>query len=299
MGQTDYISVVSGLVTGTTYYFRAYATNSLGTGYGNEFSLTISGNISPTIRLSGGSFVMGCTPGDTQCENDERPIRTVTLSVFEIGDAEVTQALWQSVMGSNPSYFDCPPCPVEQVSWFDAVVFCNRLSELNGFTPAYYADGGFTQVFGKNGSTWSLPNNGIVFWNVSANGYRLPTEAEWEFAARGGNSNLIYSGSNDINSVAWYAYNSGGATKPIKGKQPNGFNLFDLSGNVQEWCWDYYGTYPASSELNPSGSISGFSRVKRVGSWGDIPFFGRNSSRAQEAPIARHYALGFRLARTP
>ena len=297
-GAGGFISTIPGLAPGTTYFIRAYATNSLGTVYGNEISFVFDPSPVGMNTLPGGAFSMGCTPGDPGCSGNETPVRTVTLSAFQIGETEVTQAQWQSVMGSNPSASSsCTQCPVEQVSWYNAAVFCNRLSEAEGLTPCYYADAGFAQVYGKSGGTWSLPNIGTVYWNPAAKGYRLPTEAEWEYAARGRSATDIYSGSNNAEEVAWYGH-SIGSTKPVKGKLPNGYGLYDMSGNVFEWTWDWYALYPTSAETNPTGPSTGSERIPRGGSWyGGSPFC-RVASRLNYLPEVRYFFLGFRLAKT-
>ena len=287
-----------------------------GTGTAN-FALNIGGRsctltrnvLSPATlfamkSIPAGSFSMGCTPGDPNCQSDESPVRTVTLSAFQMSETEVTQAQWQAVMGSNPSYFSsCAQCPVEQVSWYDAVVFCNRLSEEQGLTPCYYADAGFTQVYGKNGSIWSQPNSGEVYWNHAAKGYRLPTEAEWEYAARGGSTTNIYSGSNNVDEVAWYGdIQSVGSTKPVKGKQPNGYGLYDMSGNVFEWAWDWfpYQGYPSSAETNPTGPSTGTERVLRGGSWLSYAVQCRSARRNGTNPVYRiNSHMGFRIVLAP
>jgi formylglycine-generating enzyme required for sulfatase activity len=252
-------------------------------------------------NIPAGSFSMGCTPGDANCGSNETPVRTVTLSTFQISETEVTQAQWQAVMGSNPSYnASCASCPVEQVSWYDAVVFCNRLSEVLGLTPCYFADAGFTQVYGKNGNTWSLPNGGEVYWNPAAKGYRLPTEAEWEYAARGGSVTNIYSGSNNVDEVAWYSgNNSSYGTKPVKGKSPNGYGLYDMSGNVFEWVWDWYGNYPSSPDTNPTGPSDGANPVIRGGSGGINAESCRSAYRTYTNPNNRNNGVGFRLVLVP
>ena len=261
-------------------------------------SCVLTGNVQAGLfamkNIPAGSFSMGCTPGDPNCNINETPVRTVTLSAFQMSETEVTQAQWQSVMGSNPSFFSsCAQCPVENVSWYDAVVFCNRLSEAQSLTPCYYADAGFTQVYGKSGGNWSLPNSGEVYWNPTAKGYRLPTEAEWEYAARGGSATNIYSGSNSVDEVAWY---SSSGIKPVKGKLPNGYGLYDMSGNVLEWAWDWYGSYSASAETNPTGPSGASARVYRGGSWFNFAQYCRVSFRFGNPPSDRFGDLGFRLA---
>jgi formylglycine-generating enzyme required for sulfatase activity len=170
-------------------------------------------------------------------------------------------------MGSNPSRFSgCDACPVEQVSWNDVQEFIVRLNNLSGGAR-----------------------------------YRLPTEAEWEYAARGGSQSRSYqyAGSNYLDEVAWYDDNSGGKTHAVKGKKSNELGLYDMSGNVWEWCSDWYGSYSSGSQTNPVGASSGSSRVYRGGSWYDVPADCRVAFRINLAPGGRNFTLGFRLARTP
>ena len=210
------------------------------------------------IFVEGGTFQMGSSSGDS----DEKPVHSVTLSGFNIGKYEVTQAQWTAVMGNNPSNFTgCDDCPVENVSWNDAQQY---ISKLNSQT-------------GKN--------------------YRLPTEAEWEFSARGRKSSkgYTYSGSNDLNSVAWNSDNSGSKTHTVGGKQANELGVYDMTGNVWEWCSDWYGTYNSYSETNPTGASSGWIRVLRGGSWHYDADFCRTALRSGSNPDYRSDHFGFRL----
>ena len=230
------------------------------------------------VWVEGGTFWMGSDNGDS----DERPIHSVTVSDFSISKYEVTQREWQEIMGNNPSSFKGNNLPVESVSWYDAIEYCNRRSEKEGLQPAYRGSG----------------NNITCDWN--ANGYRLPTEAEWEYAARGGNGspgNYTYSGSNSIDTVAWYAGNSGKRTQPVGMKAANSLGIYDMSGNVWEWCWDWYGSYSSGSQTDPRGAVSGDRRVKRGGSWDLSAGYLRSAYRGYNGPYSRINYLGFRLVR--
>jgi formylglycine-generating enzyme required for sulfatase activity len=269
-------------------------------------SCTLTRTVIPSVipatfmmkSLNAGTFSMGCTSGDIACYSSERPVRNVTLSPFQIGITEITQAEYQSIMGNNPSYFiGCNNCPVEQVSWYDAIVFCNRLSESQGLQPSYYSDAAFTQVYGKSGNSWNLPNAGNIFWNQAAKGFRLPTEAEWEYAARGGSRTDFYPGGFILDNYAWFSANSGSRTRPVKGKEWNGSGLYDIGGNVWEWCWDWHGAYPATSQANPIGASSGSRKVLRGGSWNVAARDCRVSSRSDNNPSLRLYNAGFRVVR--
>lgn len=216
------------------------------------------------VRVDGGTFSMGCAWSEGQnCEDDERPIQKVTLNGFAISKVEVTQRLWQSVMDNNPSYFPtCPECPVEQISFEDVQQFLGRLNHLTGKT------------------------------------YRLPTEAEWEFASRGGTKSTghKFSGSADANQVGWFWDNSSNSTHPVARKTPNELGLFDMSGNVWEWCQDWYGTYTSKPVDNPTGPGFGTYRVIRGGAWNYHQGGCRNSCRYSFFPDKQGMSLGFRLA---
>ena len=226
-------------------------------------TFTANGVSFTMVAVQGGTFTMGATSeqgGDAH--DDERPTHQVTLSSYYIGETEVTQELWQAVMGSNPSRFEGSNRPVEYVSWNDCQEFLSRLNRITGKR------------------------------------FRLPTEAEWEFAARGGNlsKRYIHSGSNNINDVAWYNDNSGSTTHPVAIKQPNELGIYDMSGNVWEWCSDWYGTYSSSAQSNPTGPSSGSNRVNRGGSWYYYAWGCRVSLRGSNSPDFRNFILGLRLA---
>lgn len=214
------------------------------------------------VYVSGGTFTMGATSEQgSDVYNNEKPAHRVTLSSYYIGKYEVTQAEWRAVMGSNPSNFKGDNLPVENISWNDCQEFIRKLNSLTG----------------KN--------------------FRLPTEAEWEFAARGGNNSrgYKYSGSNDVGSVAWHDGNSGSKTHPVGQKSPNELELYDMSGNVREWCQDWYGDFSSSSQTNPTGPASGSFRVCRGGCWNFNARFCRVSLRNSFTPGYRDGGLGLRL----
>ena len=218
--------------------------------------------INNMVYVAGGTFTMGATSEQgSDAFDNESPTHSVTLSSYYICKYEVTQALWRAVMGNNPSNFKGDNLPVECVSWDDCQTFINR---LNSYT-------------GRN--------------------FRLPTEAEWEFAARGGNysRHYKYSGSNYISDVAWYDGNSSNRTHPVGTKQANELGLYDMSGNVWEWCSDWYGSYSSYSQNDPTGPNSGSNRVLRGGSWCDGASYCRSSCRFNLAPGRRDYDLGLRL----
>ena len=218
--------------------------------------------INNMVYVSGGTFTMGATSEQgSDVYDNEKPTHNVTLSSYYICKYEVTQALWRAVMGNNPSNFKGDNLPVEYVSWDDCQTFINR---LNSYT-------------GRN--------------------LRLPTEAEWEFAARGGNysRHYKYSGSNYISDVAWYSDNSGNRTHPVGTKQANELGLYDMSGNVYEWCSDWYGSYSSYSQNDPTGPNSGSYRVRRGGCWYYYASFCRSSYRFGSSPGYRLYYLGLRL----
>ena len=231
--------------------------------------------------------------------DDEKPVHTVTVSDFELAQFPVTQALWEAVMGegSNPSYFEGPLRPVERVSWYDAVAFCNRLNALAPLPFCYFSDELCTRPYTLNGE---LPNVGPVYYQPSPGAFRLPMEAEWEYGARGGpyQSETEYAGSDRRKDVAWYDDNSGGETDPVGLLQPNVLGLSDMSGNVREWCWDWKGEYSLEAQTDPIGPPDATFRVVRGGSWkNDLVRSLRVSLRLGNRPDNRDLNIGFRLAR--
>ena len=240
--------------------------------------------------------------------------QTRTVSDFYMSENQVTQAQFAAVMGANPSYFqggDYEPSrckPVEQVSWYGAITFCNKLSLLEGKTPVYSVAGitnwaslAYSSIPTSSHATWNA-----VTMNLSANGYRLPTEAEWEFAARGGNlsasPSLYYSGSNKVDSVGWYSGNNGASgtanygAKPVGKKDPNALGLYDMSGNVYEWCWDWHeSTYSSTPLIDYTGPTSGSFRMGRGGYWNSSATALCVSYRNTYNPELRGNYMGFRL----
>lgn len=217
------------------------------------------------VFVKGGTFIMGSNDG----EDYEKPTHQVTLSDFYIGKYEVTQKQWRDIMGSNPSNFkNCDNCPIEMISWNDVQGFIKKLNQKTG----------------KN--------------------YRLPTEAEWEFAAHGGTSASSavtnkYAGSKSINEVAWYKGNSSSKTHPIGQKKANELGIYDMTGNVWEWCNDWGGNYSSGSQTNPQGASSGTNRMMRGGSWYYNATNCRVTNRGMNNPEARLSNCGFRLVLIP
>ena len=240
-------------------------------------------NCGEVILVMGGTFQMGSNNGN----KGEKPVHDVTLSDYYIGKYQVTQKEWQEVMGNNPSSFKGDNLPVESVSWYDAVEFCNKKSRAEGLTLCYTGSGKSTKC------------------NFSANGYRLPTEAEWEYAARGGvktqnSASYKYSGSNNIDVVAWYWDNASKKTHSVGGKKANELGIYDMTGNVSEWCNDWYDSsyYKNSPKNNPQGASSGSPRVHRGGSWYHGARLCRVANRYGNRPDRSDCYLGFRLLRS-
>ncbi|MBN1164516.1 MAG: SUMF1/EgtB/PvdO family nonheme iron enzyme [Candidatus Krumholzibacteriota bacterium] len=245
-----------------------------------------TGGLSPgtgikMVRIEPGIFQMGSPENEDGRDNDER-LHTVEISrPFYMSATEVTQAQWKKVMGDNPSRFKGDDLPVESVSWFDAIRFCNRLSEKEGLEPVY-------QIEGEK-----------VSWRRDRRGYRLPTEAEWEYACRAGTTTRFYTGNEegDLSRAGWYAGNSKNKTHPVGLKEPNAWGIYDMHGNVWEWCWDWYGNYSTSRSKDPSGPDSGSYRLLRGGSRLNPDLFCRSAARNWVRPgSGSHRGRGFRLS---
>ena len=226
-------------------------------------TFTVGGVTFEMIKVEAGTFTMGCTSEQgSDCFDSEKPYHRVTISQdYYIGKFEVTQELYEAVMGTNPSNWKAFDRPVENVSWNDAQEFCAELSRMTGRR------------------------------------FTLPTEAEWEYAARGGNksTNAKYSGSSSVANVAWYDGNSGNQTHPVGRLRPNELGIYDMSGNVWEWCLDWYGNYSSASQTDPMGPGSGSTRVLRGGSWDGYARYCRVANRSSNTPGNRDDYYGFRV----
>jgi len=309
-GETVLITMSDGAVIGDTAIIRATSMGGVG---GNLVEAALLVTIleeteTRFVRIQGGTFEMGCVT----CCWDAGPIRSVTVSDFYMGNFQVRQGEWYDVMGTRPSHFhggagvNWRYLPVESVSWYDAIVFSNRLSIQRGLSPAYSINGSTNPDDWGSVPTWDN-SDAFAIWDAvvvvpGSTGYRLPTEAQWEFAARGGivcQGNFAFSGSDTAADVAWYGGNSGNRTHEVGMKQPNALGLYDMSGNVWEWIWDWFdwGGYPDHPETDPTGAPSGFMRVARGGNWQNPADLLLSTRRLFESPDLRAETIGFRLVR--
>jgi formylglycine-generating enzyme required for sulfatase activity len=240
------------------------------------------------VSIPAGTFPMG----DTDTLTGGNPVHTVTLGAFTISRTLITQAQYGAVMGVNPSLFDSGGSrPVEQVSWFDATLFCNKLSKLARKDTVY---------------AFSGSDDTTVAIDYTKDGYRLPTEAEWEYACRAGSTTAFYWGggyppltaadSAAVDANAVWLENSSGATQPVGTKKPNSWGLYDMAGNVWEWCNDWDGDYADSSQVNPAGPPGGYYRIRRGGSWDNAYALNLTSAfRSSQPPAYSYGSLGFRV----
>jgi formylglycine-generating enzyme required for sulfatase activity len=260
------------------------------------------------ITLGAGSFEMGCTDGQSSCEGDELPVRTVTLTHdFWMGETEVTQGQWHALIDHNQTTYDGASYPMEMVTWHEGLAFANDLSAAQGLPRCYALDDCDDSV------GWGLECSVVTVSSATGSpydceGYRLPTEAEWEYAARAG-TDLLYAGGNNLDAVGWYPDNAGGTTHAVATKQPNAWGLYDMSGNVEEWVWDPWVSttdYNGSAETDPEGnSVSGgapwpgtWARAIRGGHCRDPSTTSRVSARHGLSAGGQRSWRGFRLART-
>jgi len=257
------------------------------------------------VRIEGGAFTMSSPANEVSRDSDEVQHR-VTVSAFYMSKYQVTQAEYESVMRTNPSNFKGANLPVENVSWYNAVEYCNALSQREGLDPAYTIDKSRSDPNNKNeydNLKW------LVTRNPNANGYRLPTEAEWEYVCRAGTTTPFITGNNITTSQANYdgnyPYNNNAKgtyrekTTPVGSFAANRWGLYDMHGNVWEWCWDWYGDYKNEVQTNPRGPDSGASRVIRGGSWYNYARGIRSANRNIRDPSLRNgsSSIGFRLVR--
>lgn len=262
--------------------FRFLLVNILFIGLTISFNLNLIAQDTPAapegfVYVEGGKFIMGSNE-----EEREQPIHEVTVGDFYMGIYEVTQKEYKEVMKSNPSLYKGDDKPVNNLSWYMAVKFCNKLSQQENLTPCYTGTG-------KD-----------IKCDFSANGYRLPTEAEWEFAAKGGvkSKGYTWAGSNDPKEVAVYNRKLNTGLQAVGTKKPNELGLYDMSGNLRELCWDWFGPYKETAQVNPTGPKTGDFRIERGGSWKHDEYFARVTARYFHDPIFNYGSVGLRLVRS-
>ena len=269
------------------------------------------------VWIPAGSFTMGSPTSEPGHSSEETQHHVTLTKGFYMGKYQVTQGQYQAVMGSNPSNFKTPVTPetstanrpVEQVSWYDAIVFCNKLSMQEGLTPAYSINSS------TNPADWGTVPTGInATWNAAvivagSTGYRLPTEAQWEYACRAGTTTAFNWGTDYIDdskanyNASYVDTNNTGAgtylqrTKEVGSYDPNAWDLYDMHGNVWEWCWDWYGSYSSGMQTDPTGAVSGDRRMVRGGAWDYFGQYARSAYRSSCSPFYRDGYIGFRLAR--
>jgi formylglycine-generating enzyme required for sulfatase activity len=311
----------TGDITGTpeeegAFEFTVKAINAAGNDT-KDLTITIVIPLIETVPIQGGTFTMG-SPEDETFRTETQ--HDVTLTGFRMGKYQVTQAQYVAVIGSNPSAHTAGGLrsiyvmgltttgfPVETVNWYDVIVFCNRLSMREGLIPAYEMQtAANSAVWSADPSTWgTVPFGNDTRWNAvriatGSTGYRLPTEAQWEYACRAGTWGDNYSAYNTgdtlSDSTGWYTLNSGSRTHSVGEKPANAWGLYDMHGNVFEWCWDWFIAYEADSQTDPTGPLSGSFRMYRGGPWSGDTEILRSAFRGSNTPQSRLDTLGFRVA---
>ncbi len=288
-------------------------------GGGESSEVTPNIPVDKTYTVDSVEFTMkGIAAVDASLGHSINQPHTVSLSAYLIGETEVTQELWQAVMGNKPSYFDGssgkePAAeeiqgkrPVEKVNWYHAIAFCNKLSIKLGLEPCYTVKVGGTPVDFTTLTFDQIPTTGNTDWkkaelDMNKKGFRLPTMSEWEWAAKGG-TNYKWAGTNtetELKKYAWYSLNSESKTHEVKKRSPNGYGLYDMSGNVFEWCWDWYGNLPDSTEPDYAGPGEGMNRIYSGGSFSTPAFRCVVGGRFNKSPFITQGDIGFRLVCRP
>jgi formylglycine-generating enzyme required for sulfatase activity len=288
---SDSFTISSAQLTDAGTY-RVVVSNSEGNDTSNGAALAVWTLAPAVLRyISGGTFQMGDTNTSIP---DKQPVHSVTVSAFYMDTTEVTQLDYNALMGVNPSFFTGDPQrPVESMTWFDLVLYCNARSKRDLQDTVYT----FTSITGKPGNGCS--DLGGLAVDFTKNGYRLPTEAEWEYACRAGSTTDYYWGTTIDNNYGWYDSDFSDTTHPVATKLPNAWGLYDMSGNVWEWCNDWYSSsyYSVSPSTDPAGPSAGINRVSRGGSWIDPGINFTSARRNCISPASQLRVSGFRCVR--
>ena len=256
------------------------------------------------VLIPAGSFTMGSPTNELGRGSNETQYQVTLTRSFFMQKYEVTQSEFQARMGYNPSHFSScgGNCPVERVTWHEAAAYSNAVSRAAGLPECFTCTGSGTSVACEVAAAYT----GANYYNCL--GYRLPTEAEWEYAYRAGTTTAFYNGGitntscspldANADAIAWYCGNAQSKTHPVGGKQPNAWGLYDMAGNVWEWCYDWFGTYPTQAATDPVGAATGTARVRRGGGWDYLADVVRAAQRSVSTPTSRYYSVGFRVVRS-